>query len=83
MTTQVRLSLEFEYIDALQKMYPDISIGSAIRKFLLLNIELNEYRCPRCGSYEVNQYSLKIGPMWCDACNFRVHDKLQPNPFKI
>ena len=39
-------------------------------------------RCPECGSVEINQYRMPMGPMWCMKCGFRVEDKnAVPNPF--
>ncbi len=40
------------------------------------------YKCPKCGSTQIDQYRMPFGAMWCNACGFRVEDKNQvPNPF--
>ncbi|MBN1366192.1 MAG: hypothetical protein JW976_15420 [Syntrophaceae bacterium] len=40
------------------------------------------WRCPKCGSTNLNQYRMPYGPMWCMDCAFRIEDKnITPNPF--
>lgn len=40
------------------------------------------WRCPKCGSTDLNQYRMPYGAQWCNDCGFRVEDKTAvPNPF--
>ena len=42
------------------------------------------WRCPKCGSTELDQYRMPYGPMWCMDCDYRIEDKnVTPNPFFV
>jgi hypothetical protein len=42
------------------------------------------WRCPKCGSSQLEQYRMPYGPMWCKDCFFRIEEKnVTPNPFYV
>ena len=37
--------------------------------------------CPKCGSYNINQYRMMHGPIWCESCGHEAKHKELYNPF--
>ena len=37
--------------------------------------------CPKCGSYDIDQYPIMHGPIWCESCGHKAKHKELYNPF--
>ncbi len=42
----------------------------------------NKLKCPECKSFNIAQYRMLTGAIWCCTCGFRAEHKERDNPFK-